>query len=160
MNRTELKQVLDSERIRRDSYDLDGGHRSETLTMAEAHGRWFVYYSERGLETGKREFATEGDACEYFLTKLLADPSAHIDSPAASPEGLFDVLRKKRIREENGHWYVAWADPPNVMTEAEFGTEVEANQFLLNKLRATGVSWNSNSGTDGIFPNFSTGGNW
>ena len=66
------------ERIRDNAYDLNGGHLSETYTLGEANGRWFVYYSERGLESGKKEFATETEACEYLLNKLKKDPTAHM----------------------------------------------------------------------------------
>jgi hypothetical protein len=76
MNRIELLRALRRERIREDTFDLNGGHLPETYTLAEAHGSWFVYYSERGLESGKKEFATESDACEYLLNKLRDDPTA------------------------------------------------------------------------------------
>jgi hypothetical protein len=78
MNRQELREKLRKEGIRDDSYDLSGGHLSEALTLAEVYGRWFVYYSEKGLESGKKEFAIETEACEYLLKKLKSDPTAHI----------------------------------------------------------------------------------
>ncbi len=76
MNRIELREILEKEHIRSDVYDLNGGHIDETLTMAEIYGRWFVYYNERGLESGKREFTTEAEACEYLLSTLRDDPTA------------------------------------------------------------------------------------
>lgn len=76
MNREELKKTLEKEHIRPDVYDLNGGHIDETLTLGEANGRWFVYYSERGLESDRREFDTETEACEYLLSKLRSDPTA------------------------------------------------------------------------------------
>jgi hypothetical protein len=77
MNKKELRQVLHNEGIREEAFDLSGGHLPETLTLAEVYGRWLVYYSERGLESGKKEFATEAEACAYLLTLLRADPNAH-----------------------------------------------------------------------------------
>ncbi|HET6383904.1 MAG TPA: hypothetical protein VFJ58_10975 [Armatimonadota bacterium] len=75
MNRQELLDALRREHIRDDAYDLTGGHLSERYTFGEVRGRWYVYYSERGQETGRREFATEAGACEYFLNMLKADPT-------------------------------------------------------------------------------------
>jgi hypothetical protein len=76
MNKNELLRVLHNEGIREDAFDLNGGHLPETLTLAEVYGRWFVYYSERGLESGKKEFATEAEACAYLLSLLRDDPTA------------------------------------------------------------------------------------
>jgi hypothetical protein len=73
MNVQELHAALRKENIRDDAYDLRGGHLSETYTLGESYGTWFVYYSERGLETARKEFATETEACEYFLKLLRKD---------------------------------------------------------------------------------------
>ena len=78
MNRQELREALRSECIRDDAYDLNGGHLPEKYTLGEADGKWFVYYSERGLESGKQEFASETDACTYLLNKLKKDPTAYV----------------------------------------------------------------------------------
>lgn len=75
MNKDELLQALQKEGIREDAYDLDGRHLSETYTLSESSDRWFVYYSERGLESGKKEFATQSAACEYFFNLLKNDPT-------------------------------------------------------------------------------------
>ena len=75
MNRQELLKSLREEQIRDDAYDVGGGHLSEVYTLGEANGRWFVYYSERGLETGRKDFDTETEACAYFLNLLIVDPS-------------------------------------------------------------------------------------
>lgn len=76
MNRQELKAALQAARIRDDAYDLNGGHLPEAYTLGGANANWFVYYSERGLETGRREFSTESEACQYLLNKLKGDPTA------------------------------------------------------------------------------------
>jgi hypothetical protein len=75
VNRQQLQAALREENIRDDAYDLNGGHMSETLTLSERDGRWVVYYSERGLESGKREFATESEACQNLLSRLRNDPT-------------------------------------------------------------------------------------
>jgi hypothetical protein len=46
MNKQDLLEALRKEGVRDDAYDLSGGHLSEVLTLAEAYGKWFVYYSE------------------------------------------------------------------------------------------------------------------
>ena len=70
MNKEELLQALRKESVREDAFDLNGGHLPETYTLSESYGRWFVYYSEKGLESGKEEFATQSQACEYLLNLL------------------------------------------------------------------------------------------
>ena len=76
MNREQLRQILQAEGIRSDAYDLDGGHESERYTLGGHATNWHVYYSERGLESGKRRFLTESAACEYLLELLRNDPLA------------------------------------------------------------------------------------
>jgi hypothetical protein len=78
MNKEELRSILRRESIREEAYDLDGGHLVERLTLSHEGNKWFIYYSERGLESGKREFATESAACECLLTMLRADPTARL----------------------------------------------------------------------------------
>ncbi len=78
MNTKDLREALRKEGIRDDVYDLSGGHLPETYTLAEECGRWVVYYSEKGLESGKRKFASESEACEYFMNELKNDPTAHV----------------------------------------------------------------------------------
>jgi len=76
MNKQVLKEILQHEGFREDCYDLEGGLLPERLTLANEVGRWCVYYSERGLQSGKRYFATESDACEHLLSELRDEPSA------------------------------------------------------------------------------------
>lgn len=75
MNKTELCGILDQQGIDPDSYDLNGGLLPEKYILEEQAGKWSVYYSERGLQTGKRIFATEAQACLYLLDKLQSDPT-------------------------------------------------------------------------------------
>ena len=78
MNKQQLLQAIPKEGIREDAFDLDGGHLSETYTLSESYGRWFVYYSEKGLESGKKEFTTQSQACEYLLNLLKKDPTTRM----------------------------------------------------------------------------------
>src|ERR671930_2298568 len=43
-----LQDLLDRERVRRDSYDLDGSAHDEALCLEPGTGGWIVLYSERG----------------------------------------------------------------------------------------------------------------
>lgn len=78
MNKQELREKLRAQGIREDAYDLEGGHLPETFTLGGVNGAWFVYYSERGEETGRKDFRTESEACEYFLELLKRDPSTRL----------------------------------------------------------------------------------
>ena len=78
MNKEELLQALQNAAIREDAFDLNGGHLSETYTLSESYGRWFVYYSEKGVESGKKEFATQAQACEHLFKVLMNDPTTRI----------------------------------------------------------------------------------
>jgi hypothetical protein len=75
VNRQQLQATLREQNIRDNAYDLNGGHMPETYTLSERDDRWVVYYSERGLESGKREFATESEACQNLLNQIMNDPT-------------------------------------------------------------------------------------
>lgn len=72
MNRSELKAELQSLGIRGDAYSLEGP-RDEAYCLSHSHGGWSVYYSERGLESGTKLFASEQEACEYLKSLLVSD---------------------------------------------------------------------------------------
>jgi hypothetical protein len=76
-NRQELGDILHREGINPNTYALDGGHPSERYVLDIRPGGWAVYYSERGLESGRREFDSEDEACNYLLDKLRSDPTTH-----------------------------------------------------------------------------------
>lgn len=75
MNKAELARILIAERFRLDAYDLEGGTHDECYCLGVSYGSWSVYYSERGLQSGVKEFASEGEACEYLLQLLREDLS-------------------------------------------------------------------------------------
>jgi hypothetical protein len=75
MNRDTLRALLDAEGVAEDQYELDGGFCDECLCMEELSDVWHVFYAERGLRSGEREFDTEDDACQFMAQRLLADPS-------------------------------------------------------------------------------------
>lgn len=74
MTINELAALLNAEGFRPDCYDLTGEGGSESYVISEDRGSWSVFYHERGLETGKRTFASESLACDDLLSRLRADP--------------------------------------------------------------------------------------
>jgi hypothetical protein len=81
MNRSELKKQLDRESINQDSYSLESKNfdPDECLCLRQEGADWVVYYSERGLQTGKQNFKSEPEACAYLLKELQDDPTARKD---------------------------------------------------------------------------------
>jgi len=75
VNRQQLQATLREENVRDDAYSLNGGHMPEAYTLSQRDDRWVVYYSERSLESGKREFATESEACQKLLNQIRNDPT-------------------------------------------------------------------------------------
>ena len=53
------------------------GAQPETYVLSITPGGWTVYYSERGLESGRRDFDTEDAACEHLLGLLGRDDTVH-----------------------------------------------------------------------------------
>jgi hypothetical protein len=76
MTTLELKSKLDLAGIYPDAYSLNGGLPNERYVLnQESNGTWEFYYSERGEKTGLRSFHSESAACEFFLRRLLEDPT-------------------------------------------------------------------------------------
>jgi hypothetical protein len=78
VDRMSLQDLLDRERVRRDSYDLDGSAHDESLCLEPGAGGWIAFYSERGNRTGERWFETEHEACDFLANRLLADASNQV----------------------------------------------------------------------------------
>jgi len=53
---------------------MAGIHRMRYV-LEDRRSEWVVYYSELGIESGLRGFATEDLACKYLAELLLADPT-------------------------------------------------------------------------------------
>lgn len=70
MDKRELQERINSEKIPKDVYSLGGGLPNEKLCLGEVAGKWEVYYSERGEKTGLVTFGSESEACEYFYKEL------------------------------------------------------------------------------------------
>jgi hypothetical protein len=75
MTRDDFLENVRKALIRPDAFALNGP-RDECHVLSGDANNWSVYYSERGLETGKRHFDSQSEALEYLLETLKSDPSA------------------------------------------------------------------------------------
>jgi hypothetical protein len=107
VNRDQLRELLDREGVNPAAYSLEGGHPPETYVLDSRPGRWAVYYSERGLEQGFREFVTEHEACESLLDELRHDETTHFHLvvgplPPSEADAEFDRWRDEhQLGEES-----------------------------------------------------------
>jgi hypothetical protein len=74
MNRQNLALILNQENFRKGTYSLTR-EVDEAFCLTFESGKWYVFYSERGLQSGQTKFNSESEACEYFLQKMRADPT-------------------------------------------------------------------------------------
>jgi len=70
-----LRAALDAIGTRPDAYDLDGGTPSECYCLVRREDRWVVSYSERGEINEIASFATEHEACAFFLDLMRSEPT-------------------------------------------------------------------------------------
>jgi hypothetical protein len=76
----ELSRTLMELGIRPRSYSLQGGTPDDRYCLERSSGGWAVYYSERGLRNDEQWFATEDEACQDLLRRVLADPTTRTGS--------------------------------------------------------------------------------
>ena len=79
MNKDDLRTTLIKEKFNPRTYSLEDEQKDEALCLRFEDGRWCVYYSERGLQTGKKYFEDENSACKFFLDEMRSDPTTKID---------------------------------------------------------------------------------
>jgi hypothetical protein len=75
MTLAELATKLSNSSVPKDAYSLSGGLPNEAYCIEQSDGKWHVYYSERGSQTGLKIFDTEQAACDYFFQLLTCCPS-------------------------------------------------------------------------------------
>jgi IS1 family transposase len=68
----ELRAQLEHHEIPPGVYGL-GHDQDESFCMVMEDERWHVYYSERGKRVSEAVFASESDACEELLKRVLND---------------------------------------------------------------------------------------
>lgn len=70
MKKSELRKKLKKENIPKCYYSLDGGLPNEAYCLSKVKNGWEVYYSERGLKSGLKIFASETEACNYIYNLI------------------------------------------------------------------------------------------
>jgi hypothetical protein len=86
MNLNELSAALEAKNIDPSAYSLGGpADCSETYVIRQRESGvigkpsyWVTYYDERGLESGRREFVSEDEACRHFLEWVSSDTSTRL----------------------------------------------------------------------------------
>ncbi|MDP9800927.1 hypothetical protein J2S49_001003 [Arcanobacterium wilhelmae] len=63
----ELKEYVNANAKYRDSYSIDEGLKNDALIIEQVHGRFVIYYYERGSRSSEKWFDTEEAAVAYFL---------------------------------------------------------------------------------------------
>ena len=66
----ELKAIVDERAKRRSAYSVDEGLADDALIIERVHGRFVVYYYERGRRSFEKWFEHEEEAVSYFLRKF------------------------------------------------------------------------------------------
>lgn len=77
MDRKQLQKELSAQNINPRCYSLvaENFDPDEALCLRQSGSEWIVFYSERGLQSGKQSFPSEDRACAYLLEQLLEDPT-------------------------------------------------------------------------------------
>ena len=78
MTKSELKRILDENRVVPNCYVLDDSGGTDQYVLSEEDGVWSVFYAERGHKNGLRHFSSESEACEYMLRWILEDDTPGI----------------------------------------------------------------------------------
>jgi hypothetical protein len=72
----ELRKTLSDHGVNSRTYSIGENPKDEEqYRLEESKGLWIFYYYERGNRVGEHWFATEEEACSYFLDRLLNDPT-------------------------------------------------------------------------------------
>ena len=83
MTRDAFLAAIRQSQIDPTSFDLNEC-KNERYILSRANNQWVVFYSERGLQTNPHEFASEADALEHLLTRLLRDPTTRVRTKGSS----------------------------------------------------------------------------
>jgi hypothetical protein len=100
MNVNDLQRALDEENFPPGAYSLDGQHLDGAYVLRKTVGRWTIDYTERSCTNFVAEFASETDACEFFLKKMREDiPSRNAFSGRVSTCRLDYSAASKELAE-------------------------------------------------------------
>lgn len=81
MNKIELKQALDEERIDSHYYSLNGLSEEiydNRVILENENSKWLVYYFEHGEKWDVSVFDTEDEACKFLFQWVIRDPNTRI----------------------------------------------------------------------------------
>ncbi len=70
MNVADARTIVEAAQVDPTYYSFDGD-RHEALCISWSDQTWKVFISERGSRHEERDFATEDEACVWFLTRLF-----------------------------------------------------------------------------------------
>jgi len=71
MDKNELRQKLNNEKIPISYYNIDGiGEIDQKLCLEHNGNKWLVYYSERGQKFDLSVFDDEEDACKDLYDRI------------------------------------------------------------------------------------------
>lgn len=73
MSLDELRRALDALGVPPDAYVLDGAAGDECYVLQDQGAEWVTFYSERGLRTGERRFASQDAAAADLLMRIRRD---------------------------------------------------------------------------------------
>ncbi len=71
MTISDIREILIKQKVPRQAYSLDGGLPNEAYCINQIDGNWEVYYSERGVKSGLKIFASENEACKYLYRTVM-----------------------------------------------------------------------------------------
>jgi len=75
----ELRKALAEHRVLRRAVNIDGIGETEGRYCLEKDGKYSITYRvcsyERDEKISIREFGSEEEACDYFLARVLSDPT-------------------------------------------------------------------------------------
>jgi hypothetical protein len=142
MTVTELKQLLVASAVPDEAYDLTGGHPNEAYVFDFDGRHWRVYYSERGIESGVKEFTNESDACEYLCEVLIKDSTtARPNHPR--PKGVTEPgtprWKASSLKDFGGMPEAVPEDLVNTFDEApieEIGSVADQRDYFLRWLQS------------------------
>lgn len=67
MNRTDLRDKLNSLRVKPELYSLEGELLPDRIILYNSYNTWEVFYlGERGERSDMKLFSSEDEACEYI----------------------------------------------------------------------------------------------
>ncbi len=73
LTRTSLEALLNELGVQARAYSLYGAHLPESIVIDHRPSGWFVFYTERGDESGVRTHPVEADACLDLLGRVTSE---------------------------------------------------------------------------------------